>query len=191
MKQSENMEKVNLNIRRYRKKMNLTLRELAKKLDVSASFLSQVETGKVTPSLSTLLKIANALNTTIGKLLGDDGDLGIKHLVRKNERKKIKQIGSGLEIWLLASQNPSWQMEPVLYLFYKNGTTGELSQHYGQEFVYVLKGSLEIILDKKKYKLNEGDSFYFNSYIMHKFNNAYDGITEVIRVIVPPLYMVY
>jgi len=191
MKESDKMEKVNLNIRSYRKKMNLTLRELAKKLDVSASFLSQVETGKVTPSLSTLLKIASALNTTIGRLIGDEDDMKVKHLLRKNERKKLKQIGSGLEIWLLASNNPAWQMEPVLYLFYKGGTTGELSQHYGQEFVYVLSGSLEIILDTKKYVLYEGDSFYFNSYVMHKFNNNHDGITEAIRVIVPPLYMLY
>ncbi len=182
------MEIVNSNIKLYRKRRQMTLKEVAQELDVSISFLSQIENGKAMPSLATLKKIADALNTTIGVLVGEDKAASKNPIVREKERRSIKEIGSGLKIEMLATQDPNMQLEPVLFTFAENGSTGDFSQHFGQEFVFVISGSLEINLDGKKYILNKGDSIYFDSYRPHFFHNRNNGVTRAIRIITPPLY---
>jgi len=86
------MKIVGANIKRVREEKGITLRELAKQLDVSASFLSQVETGKAFPSLSSLKNLANSLQVTVGGLMGEDSKI-TDPVVKKNQRKALKQMG--------------------------------------------------------------------------------------------------
>ena len=69
------MKIIGVNIKKLREEQGLTLRALAKKIEISASFLSQVESGKASPSLSTLKSISDALATTIGNLIGESQKL--------------------------------------------------------------------------------------------------------------------
>jgi len=91
------MKIVGANIKRVREEKGITLRELAKQLDVSASFLSQVETGKAFPSLSSLKNLANSLQVTVGGLMGEDSKI-TDPVVKKNQRKALKQMGKGEKI---------------------------------------------------------------------------------------------
>ena len=69
------MDKIGFRVKLQREKNEMSLRELAKKVGLSASFLSQVEGEKVFPSLQSLKKIADALHTTIGELIGETGNI--------------------------------------------------------------------------------------------------------------------
>lgn len=183
------MKMVGVNIRRLREEKETTLREMAKDVGVSPSFLSQVEKGKASPSLTTLKSIADVLGTTIGNLVGEDVNQKDKIVTRENERKFLKQASQGLQMYLLSESSPYKQMEPLLFKLSNNASSGESSySHYGQEFVLVLKGALEIMLGEKNYLLKKGDSIYFNSSTPHSFKNLHKGETEALWVVTPPSF---
>ena len=183
------MKIVGINIRRLREEKGLTLRALAKQLNTSASFLSQVETGKASPSLATLKKIADALSTTIGSLIGEEQKVSGNPVVRVNERKHYQEIGKGITMYLLTSQDPNKQMEPLLFKLAGKATSGSSAyKHFGQEFVLVLKGAIEVTLNDTKYILRKGDSIYFNSNVPHSFKNITKKEAEAIWVVTPPTF---
>jgi transcriptional regulator with XRE-family HTH domain len=178
------------NIKRLRQAKGYSLKTFAEKVGVSASFISQVETGKINPSLSKLKDISDTLNTTIGLLIGENDQPHTSNsspIVRKNERKHIDNLGTGINIYLLTSSDPNKQMEPLYIKLQQNASSGERQyQHFGQEFVLVLKGKIEIILNETKYILNIGDSIYFNSSTPHSFKNLDEEASEVVWVDTPP-----
>lgn len=177
------------NIRIEREKSQITLRELEKKINISASFLSQVETGRASPSLATLKKIADALHTSIGTLVGENENSNTGNpILRKEERILIDKMGRGINIELLAARNINNQMQPYTIDFDKNGDSGAVSQHSGQEVGYVLKGSIELNYNKIKYVLNVGDTFYINANISHHLKNVFNGASQLLIVATPPLF---
>jgi transcriptional regulator with XRE-family HTH domain len=183
------MRLVGINIKRMREIRKMSLREFAKRLKVSASFLSQIETGKASPSISTLKDIADQLNTTIGRLFGEEPGAHPDPLMRSSQMQPTRLSSDGIRMTLLTSPDNNKQMEPLLFKLAKGAVSGETQyKHYGQEFVLVLKGSLEITLNDMRYTLNKGDSLYFNSSTPHQFRNADKGETEAIWVITPPTF---
>ena len=183
------MEIVGSNIRRFRKERNYSLREFAEKVGASASFISQVEMGKVKPSLSKLKEIADGLNTTVGLLIGESVRKDHSRIVRKGERKHTDHLGSGINVHLLSNVDPFKQMQPLLMELDRGASSGDNQyQHYGQEFVLILKGKMELSLGEEKTILNEGDSMYFNSHIPHSFRNIHTSKTVVIWVATPPSF---
>jgi transcriptional regulator with XRE-family HTH domain len=181
------MKDIGLNIKKRREQMGLTLRELALNVGVSASFLSQVECGKVSPSLATLKKIVGALNTTVGAIIGEKRDINDGPVVRVGERKTIEGMVNKMMIDFLTSSHPDKMMEPMIFRFSESGNFSDtMYQHFGQEFVLVLKGKIEIVLGNERYVLEEGDSIYFNSGVPHAFWNAHSGISEALSINTPP-----
>jgi len=178
---------VGINIKRLRKEKGISMRDFAKKVKVSVSFISQLEAEKINPSLSKLKDIANALNTTVGSLIGENAKPDDVLIVREKDRKHDDHIGEGINIYLLTSHDPYKQMEPLLLKMDVNANSGEHKyQHFGQEFVLILKGKCEITLNETKYILNKGDSIYFNSNVPHFFKNISNSETEALWVITPP-----
>jgi len=179
---------VGLNIRQERERLNLRLRKLAKDINVSASLLSQIETGKVNPSLATLKKIADTLHTTIGKLIGEDESIYNIPIVKKKDRILLDNMGHGINIELLAYQDINNQLQPYIINFKQKADTGGLNKHAGQEFGLIIKGNIEINLNGKKHILTVGDSFYFNANIPHSMKNIFRGESQVLIVATPPLF---
>lgn len=183
------MQIVGVNIQRLRKEQGMTLREMARKLEVSASFLSQVESGKASPSLATLKSIADCLSTTIGELIGEGQRTKDNPVIRVSERKHVEEAGRGVDIYLLTSRDPNKQMEPLLFKLKNGATSGDRSyKHFGQEFVMALKGTIEITLNETTYILRQGDSIYFNSNVPHAFKNIGKDQAEAIWVVTPPTF---
>lgn len=183
------MKIVGINIKRFREAKNLSLRVLAKKLDISASFISQIETGKVSPSLSTLKKIAECLGTTVGTILGEDNAQGNNLVMRADEKKKVFKLADGMTLQYLTNQEPFKQMVPLLFELEKGAFSGDQSyQHYGQEFVYVLEGKIEITVKERKHVLAMGDSIYFDSSHPHSFKNLHTSKSRALWVDTPPSF---
>lgn len=183
------MKSLGINIKRLRDEKEYTLRALAKSARISPSFLSQVEKGKASPSLDTLKRIATELDTTIGNLVGEQRGREEQMVTRVQDRKALKQVGTGIKMFLLTEPTPYKQLQPLLFSLGTNAISGEDTySHYGQEFVIVLKGQLEINLGDKLYLLKKGDSIYFNSTTPHSFKNMQKGETEVLWVVTPPSF---
>ena len=162
---------------------------MASQVDLSASFLSQIEQGKASPSIENLKKIANSLDVRVSYLIEDEEVKKDTVLIRRNERDSIESIDSNTKISLLTSTDIDKQMEPIIYEIGPKGESGRESfSHPGEEFVFVLEGQLEIDINEKNYILDEGDSLYFKSTQKHKFVNPTDKMTRVLWVVTPPTF---
>jgi len=162
-------------IRELRKKGGFVLQDLSDRTGLSKPLLSQVEKEVVSPPIATLLKISRALQVNIGFFF-QDGDREEKVvLVRKDESKVLdsRYFGrdeSGYYYEALAYKKSKKYMEPFLVEF-KRKRAEKLSyfSHEGEEFIYLLEGTLEFRTESKQYVLYPGDSLYFESSIPHAY----------------------
>jgi len=162
-------KQITRNIKKYRLEKNLSQEKLAKLSDLTKGYISKIEKSDKAPPLSTLSKIAHALDTDIALLTAEElevpGDVNLC-IVRKGEGKKISS-GSleGYHYEALAFKKRGKNMEP----FILTPAIDEKATfiHEGEEFMYTLEGIHELIYNNKKYILNEGDSVYFDSRIPH------------------------
>jgi len=172
-------------LKALREKDNLSLRDLAEKVGLSASFLSQLELGQVSPSIASLENIANLLNVNITYFF-DDQTRPDSVVMRKDERKKIFSKTSKAVIQPLAHELSKKKIEPFMLTLDTGGESGEhpYSSHHGEEFGIVIRGKVKFILEDKKYLLEDGDSVYFNSKKPHKWKNI-DRKKAIIILVIP------
>ncbi|MCF2626127.1 cupin domain-containing protein [Fusobacterium perfoetens] len=176
-------------IKKKRNEKDFSLRELAAKVDLSASFLSQIEQGKASPSIENLKKIANYLEVKVSYLIEEeDESLGSFH-IKKEDRKYVESIDSKTSIALLTSSKIEKNMEPIMYEIKPGGESGRgFFNHNGEEFIYIIEGTLDIYIEDQLTTLNEGDSFYFKSSLNHRFKNNGKKLTKAIWVVTPPTF---
>ena len=162
-------------IRELRKKGGLVLQDLSDRSGLSKPLLSQIEKEIVSPPIATLLKISKALNTNISFFFQNDGPEEKIVVVRRDESKVIdsRYFGreeSGYYYEALAFKKPKKYMEPLLVEF-KRKKVDQLSyfSHDGEEFIYLLEGTLEFRTENQQYILRPGDSLYFESSIPHAY----------------------
>ena len=158
------------NIKKFRVGKKMSLGRLAKLTGLTKGYVSKIENSDKSPPFSTLIKIADALNTDISLLMAEDSEVPENMnlcIVKKSERKEIVSRGTlyGYHYEALAHKKIGKNMEPYIILpaFDEKG----IFSHEGEEFMYVIEGAHEFIYDGKKYLLREGDSIYFDSIIPH------------------------
>lgn len=173
-------------IRDLRSRKKVMLGELAKRSGLTSSFLSQVERNITSPSISSLRRIAMALDTKVGYFFEEEVEEKLV-FIRKARRKKFidKKLKSYCEI--LVSGLLNIMMEPLLFTL-KVGGKAERDgvSRQGEEFGIVLKGKVELLRDKKKFIMEEGDSIYFKSSKPHKMVNIDDVEARILWVIYIP-----
>ncbi len=181
--------KVGEKIRSLREERGLSVQELAEKTGFSAALITQIENRMISPPLGALVEIANALGESIGNFLfeGEGKDFSI---VRKKERKIVSRVASkdgtseDYTYESLGAGKKDRKMEPfVVRLKPLKTAHPRLSVHQGEEFIYVLEGQVEVVLDKYKDTLEEGDSIYYNSAIPHHVHSATDTDALILAVI--------
>lgn len=148
----------------------MSLERLAKLSSLTKGYLSKIENSHKAPPFSTLIKIANALDTDVNVLISENYETledSTLCIVRKNERKEVTSRGTlyGYHYEALAYKKTGKNMEP--YIIEPAFKEKAVFSHEGEEFMYVLSGKHEFIYDNKRYILNKGDSIYFDSAISH------------------------
>ena len=176
-------------IKKKRNEKGFSLRELAGKVDLSASFLSQIEQGKASPSIENLKKIANYLEVKVSYLIEEEDEaLGSFH-IKKEDRKYVESIDSKTSIALLTSSKIEKNMEPIMYEIKPGGESGRgFFNHNGEEFIYIVERTLDIYIEDQLTTLNEGDSFYFKCSLNHRFKNNGKKLTKAIWIVTPPTF---
>ncbi|MDD5731061.1 MAG: XRE family transcriptional regulator [Candidatus Omnitrophica bacterium] len=150
--------KIGNRIKKLRLQQRVTLEGLSKKTGLTTSFLSQLERDLSSPSVSSLEKIAGALNVKVGYFFEKEEGDGLI-FVKKGMGKKVS--GSRISCETLASGFLNIKMRPQLFtLKPKAELKDELSRFEGEEFGMVLKGRIEFLYDKQKLTFEEGDSIY-------------------------------
>jgi DNA-binding transcriptional MerR regulator/quercetin dioxygenase-like cupin family protein len=170
-------------LRQLRTRRGLSLAQVAENVGISVGFLSALERSQMSGSVGTLRKLARFYKTNILDFFDAKGVSG-RH-VRPAERK-VLEAGDGVRMELLAWGDAV--MEPHLFRVAPDAGSGESYSHEGEEFLYVLRGELEITVDGEQYRLKPGDSFYFESTTSHHWKNPGRKETLLLWVNTPPTF---
>lgn len=171
-------------LRRQRLHRGYSLARVAQAVGVSVGYLSALERGQMTASVSTLRRLARFYRLNILTLF--DPSEANPGRVRPAERK-VLEAGPGVRMELLAWGRTI--MEPHLFRVAPSAGSGESYAHEGEEFLHVLKGCLEITLDDgETTRLDEGDSFYFESSTQHRWRNPGKKEAWVLWINTPPTF---
>lgn len=178
-------------IREARMARGLSLRGMAAAADISASLLSQVETGKVQPSVSTLWAIVSCLGMSVDDVLGlDPSPDQSRRVLRHNpvqSREDAPQITmeNGVTWRGLAVMDPG--VDAVL-VTYAPGAASSVDdshmRHSGTEYGFLIRGELTLKLDFDSFILKPGDSFCFDSMRPHLYQNHGDEVAEGVWYVV-------
>jgi transcriptional regulator with XRE-family HTH domain len=183
-------------IEALRREHRYSIRKLADVAGVSASLISDVERGKVEPSISTLKRVADALGTTLTFFFTAPADPSGR-VVRAAERVAVEggdgggsEARSSIETrgvrFELASPPEAENIEAIFGRYEVGASLGEEPlTHEGEEWGMVLRGRLKVWVGDEIYFLDPGDSIGFPSTIPHRLENVADEPTEYIWIDTP------
>jgi transcriptional regulator with XRE-family HTH domain len=162
-------------LRAIRVARGLGLREVARRVELSASSISQIETGKSRPSVRTLYALASELGVTVDEFLPDEPGLVVQ---RSADRPAIRlDSGARWERLMFWADKDIEFMEAIYEPGGASSSGTSLVAHSGQEFGHVLIGTLRIVVGFDAYVLEPGDSIAFSSSIPHRVSN--EGVETV------------
>jgi len=170
-------------LRARRKALGLSLRSLAARTGVSASFLSQVERGLVSPSIQTLIAVSRALEVPIYHFLLESPDPVVRH-----ERRRRLIVPNSSVVYELLCPDVHRSMEVSLgHLEANAASTEEPLAHATEEFMLVLEGAMDIEIGPRRYTLEPGDSIYYHGVAPHRFVSVGDQDLIFISAVSPPV----
>lgn len=172
-------------IKALRVAKNLTQEELADRAELSKGFISQVERDLTSPSIATLMDILQCLGTNLKDFFNDEED---EQIVFKQEdyfEKVDEELGNTIE-WIIPNAQKN-EMEPIRLTLKPCGSTYPDLPHEGEEFGYVISGSISIHVGNHTYKAKKGESFYFTPIGKHYIEAGRGGAT-LIWVSSPPSF---
>ncbi|MBL7007148.1 MAG: helix-turn-helix domain-containing protein [Spirochaetia bacterium] len=167
-----NEQTIGLTIRKIRLKAGLTLAALAKESDLTKSTLSKIENGQVSTPISTLMRVAKALDVPLADFFYEEKREPQYILTKQGKGRIVQQDGTklGYAYEGLALEKKDKIAEPFILTINPGDPPGDF-HHEGQEFIYMLSGVMEFTIGADVLKLMEGDSLYFDSAILHKTQN--------------------
>lgn len=161
--------RIGTNLKEVRTAMGLSPKRLAEETNLSPAFFSRLERGSVMPSIPTLQVIADALKVDIESFFrrGEEKRYVIN---RAQERRFVRPKGKLYRIALLAENMENPFMEPFVCALPRKDEEGEteFTTHEGQEFLFIIEGTMELTLGDQKYTLTKGDAAYWNGFVPHK-----------------------
>lgn len=178
--------KIGSKIRSLRIEKQLTQEELANRCELSKGFISQLENDITSPSIATLVDILEILGTNLPEFFNENKDEKVTYkyddmFETENEDLKYKLM------WLIPNAQKN-AMEPIMLTLEPFGRYLEEEPHEGEEFGYILSGSIYLHLGDKKYKVKKGESFYFKSKVNHYVSNPNKTAAKLIWISTPPSF---
>ena len=176
-------------IKELRKARKLTLQDVARETGFSPALISQIENNNVSPPIATLSKIARFLDVKIGLFFAEE-EVDCKYeIVRKAERREVSRVisvagtGHGYTYEALSFRKRNKKLEPFVVTVARRPEEETLYNHDGEEFLLILKGRAEILLEEERILLEEGDAVYFDSSLKHRLLSCGDGETQVLAIV--------
>ena len=174
-------------LRSIRRLRHRTLKEVADRAGLSESFLSQVERGRTSASISSLQRIASALGVDVSDVFSFNG-VDRPRVVNRAARPAISFGKLGRKA--LLTPKPFHSVEVVAAEFDAGGSTGEEPYSHGdsEEVFFVVSGQVELYLGGETFALEAGDSAQYRSSTPHRVKNRGTARAEVLFIISPPSY---
>ena len=171
-------------IKQMRNQKGLTQEELADRCELTKGYISQLENDLNSPSIATLTDILSALGSNLSEFFREEAK---EKVIFGKEEYFEKDADGVLWKWLIPNAQKN-MMEPVLVELAEGVSTSGDIPHEGEEFGYVLSGTVTLVLGMKRYKVRKGGSFYFQADMPHKIENNGKKDAEVIWISTPPMF---
>jgi transcriptional regulator with XRE-family HTH domain len=180
--------KIGRKIHRIRNRNGLTLEEVARRTGFTKGYLSMVESGKKSPPIATLSKIAHALSVDMAVFFEKKNPEDHLTLVRRGEQETVVRDGTlfGYRYESIAPTKRPKKMEPFIITLPCKSREEDRFDHEGEELFYVLSGRVKFYYGDKEYFLNEGDCVYFDSSIPHRGEGVQKKPARALVVIYTP-----
>lgn len=182
------MEEIGKKLKTFRLSNGMTLKQLALKAGCTDAYLSQLERGHANPSITTLKKIAHALEVKVVDFFLESEREENDVVLNEKERVNINFKQGDAKIQMLVRNIRNKRMQPFYTTLEPGGGSKGAYSHIGEEFGIVLQGRLEINLNGTIYSVRKNESFYFSSQEPHSWGNPGRKKTVVIWVVSPPSF---
>lgn len=150
------------------------MEELAQRSSCGIEELKGFLKGRREPHIAPLQRIAAALGTRLGTILDDLGQAGAVLMRKKDRSDAPLQLAAG---------KPDRHMEPIIIDMAPGEDAAFCSDgHEGEEFLYVIDGELLLRHGTQEYRLNPGDSIYFDAVLEHRMSSCSQGPTRFLAV---------
>ncbi len=156
---------IGLKLKELRVLKCLTQEELADRSELSKGFISQLERNLTSPSIATLTDILQCLGTSLGEFFNEESEEQVVFGKADYFEKHDPELKNEIK-WIIPNAQKH-VMEPILLTLEAGGETYPDNPHEGEEFGYVLQGTVSIHIGSRIYRAKKGESFYFVPGKMH------------------------
>ncbi len=171
-------------IKQLRIQKGLTLEELASRSELTKGFLSQLERDLTSPSIATLNDIVEALGSSLADFFKDEKK---EQLVFRKKDFFVDERESYTVHWIVPNTQKN-EMEPILLELPQGGESFVMDPHSGEEFGFVLEGTVILIAGEERHVVHKGETFYLSGKTRHYLKNEKKTTAKVLWVSTPPLF---
>ena len=185
--------KIGAKVKLVRENRKLSIEDVSERTNLSVEQIESIESGKLVPNLTPLIKLARVLGVRLGTFMDDDENLG-PVVTKAADKKEVTRfsdrgnaVSSDLDFYTLAQNKAGRHMDPfIIDIFPSSEEDVKLSTHEGEEFIYVLEGEVEIKYGKDTYHLAKGDSIYYESIVAHHVHSFGNENAKILAVVYTP-----
>ncbi len=171
-------------IKKIRLQLGLTQEELAERSELTKGFISQIERDLTSPSVDSLDDLLEALGTNLSEFFKEEVDRRVVFTQEEYYTAADEENGSEIS-WIVPNAQKN-EMEPIRVRLSEGGKTKEYQPFEGEEFGYVLKGKITLLLNGEEHQLKRGECFYTGAEGVRKIINTGRGESELLWVSTPP-----
>ena len=182
-------------IKSLRETKEISIAELAERTGLAEEQINRIENNVDSPSLAPLIKIARALGVRLGTFLDDQDEMGAVVYHKDEEMKETISFSNNamdtrthMRYLSLAKSKSDRHMEPfIVDIEATNDTEYSLSSHEGEEFIYVMEGTIEVSHGKKNHIIKAGDTIYYDSIVPHHVHGYNGQAAKILAVVYTPI----
>lgn len=175
-------EPIGKRLMKLRRKQGLTLKNLANETGLNTKYISQIEKGEVIPPVAVILQLSRSLEI--------DSSILLKEEKRMTGKQKVQDYQKRTEDYTYRTLTPEAKHKHLkafkIFIDPKSDHKGISYQHLGEEFIYVIRGKIEVTVGENKNILRSGDSLHFNSSIVHILRNLSAEKADLLVVLYTP-----
>lgn len=162
-------------VRHLRKQWNLSLQQLADRSDVSTAAIHKVEQGAMVPTITTLLKLAAALEQPVSYFVEEDQEPPLYAVFTPaTERRSIYTPHEGLSLGGISGPYGQYFVATAIAEVEPGADSGESPlRHAGEELIHMLSGRLDVDVGDQSFQLRRGDTIHFRTDQEHRWRNPY------------------
>jgi transcriptional regulator with XRE-family HTH domain len=170
-------------IRKARMDVNMSIKALAELSGMSSAAIQKVETNRMVPTITSLLKISRALGKKVSFFIQEEDNINKIILLKKEKRERFYSEKSKCFHEYIATNLENGILEGGIFNALPGGKSGEApNSHPGEEIILCLRGKIEVDIAGKTYPLKSGDSLHFKSDIPHCWRNISNSESRILWI---------